>query len=327
MKLLIRNCKRQCLSTGSGSRQKKLPGKGSCKIRQAFRSLITQTKVINILVLPVSLELDDYIESQLISLRDSILSRGYILIIISEDETQSLGYTGQFIEDNLEIASPDILWIRCIRDQDYKASINWSDSEELHVIIRNFWIGRLCFEGPIPGWQQVNLELMRAECRNCHKPIKVVTGIVFPDRQLERWDNHDWLYYNQIIQLSEIDDEHIRVIQRHVDQLILKGPSITPINNLYTPADEEYGCDDKLYAAAICPFCNAPLEDMQVAEDRMEYLFSTQSRIDGNLEYHSIKLHVDQELIETLKFGGEGCNHTRFLGWVKWLDIPSPSLH
>jgi len=290
----------------------KLLGKEPYKIRHAFHSsqVDGKSKLINILVLPMSLRLDGNIESQLIKLRDYILSRDCLLIVINEEqEAGSLADTGQFIEENLFIDNPNFLWIICSRGNGYKTSIEWKVFEDLNTVIHDLWNGTLRYAGPKIGLQQVNLELMQDECWKCNKIMKTVTGIVFPNKQLRHWNNVDWLYYNQLLPLSKLDSNNIQLIQQYVAQLRMRDAIITPLGNRYSHTVQES------YFAASCPHCHVLRGDFHVGNYRMQFLHSLESRINGHLEYHSIKLEIDQELINTLRDGYESCDHTCGIGW------------
>lgn len=292
----------------------KLLGRGPCKIRHAFHSapIYGKSKLINLLVLPLSLEVDDRLEDQLIKLRDYILSSECMLVVISEEEqSRLLADMGQFIEDCLLIDSSDFLWITCSRDQGYKTMIDSEAFEDLHTVIYDLWKGILRYDGPTIGLQQVNLELMQDECWKCHKPMMTVTGLVFPNVQLERWDNADWLYYNQLLPLSDLKGDNARSIQQFVDLIRTVDTTITPVGNRYSNTEQAS------YTAASCPHCKALRGDFHVADYRMQYLHSLESRIDGHLKYYSISLRIDQELIESLMNGCEFCDHTCACGWKR----------
>lgn len=292
----------------------KLLGKEPYKIRHAFHSsrVDNKSKLINILVLPLSLRLDGNIESQLIKLRDYILSRDCLFIVINEEEEAgSLADIGQFIEENLFIDNPNFLWIICSRDKGYKTSIEWQAFEDLNMVIHDLWDGTLHYAGPKIGLQQVNLELIQDNCWKCNKIMKTVTGVVFPNKQLRYWNNVDWLYYNQLLPLSKLDSNNIQLIQQYVAQLRMRDAIITPLGDRYSHTVQES------YFAASCPHCNALRGDFHVADYRMQFLHSLKSRINGQLEYHSIQLEIDQELINTLRDGYESCNHTCGIGWER----------
>lgn len=294
--------------------QDKLPGKEPCRIRHAFlpSPINGKSGIINILVLPQSFGLIDHIEDQLIKLRDYILSKNCLLVVISEEEkTNSLGNVGDFIDQRLAIPSPNFLWLRCFQDKEYRTTIDHDLFEGLDVVIRELWEGSIDYVGPTAGEQQVNLELMEDQCWSCHRPMRTVTGIAFPNKQLSRWDNPDWMYYNQLLPLSSLEGGHARMIRQYVDQLRTANPLITPVGNRYSHTVQES------YFAASCPHCKVLRGDFHVMDDRMRYLHSLDSRSSGQLEYHSIMLRVNDKLLSALREGAEFCPHACWMGWER----------
>lgn len=290
----------------------KLPGKGSFKISHAFHSspLYGRSRLINLLVLPLSLEINEGSEDQLIELRDYILSKDATLVVISEEKKSgALGDTGQFIDECLQINSAGFLWIVCGRDQHYRTRIGSDVFEDLHIVIHDLWQGALYYDGPSAGLQQVNLELMQDVCWKCHKPMITVTGLVFPNTQLPRWGNPDWLYYNTLLPLAELNGENARSIEQFVHLLRKADTTITPVKYRHSRTREES------YFMASCPHCKAKRGDFYVEDDRLQYLHSLESRITGHLKYFSISLNIDQESIDLLMDGYEGCDHTCICGW------------
>jgi hypothetical protein len=292
----------------------KLLGTEPCKIRHAFNSckIDGKTRLINILVLPLSFKLSTTTENQLIRLRDYILSKDCMLVVINEEERSgSLGDTGVFIDEVLLTWSPNFLWLKCAEDKNYRTNATGLDFEEISSVIHDLWKGTLRYEGPHPGLQKVNLELMHGSCWKCKSCIKIVTGIAFPDRQLSSWNNFDWQYYNQLIPLSELGTGHQKDIQHIVDQLRENTPSITPVGARYSHAAAE------IYFAAICPNCSSLQGEFHVQDARMDFLHSLDSRINGELEYHSFPIMVDHSLLASLGNGGEVCAHACNLGWIR----------
>ncbi len=292
--------------------EEKLPGKGRLKIRHSFHSapIHGQSRLINLLVLPLSFEIDEHAEIQLTRLRDYILSKGAMLVVISEEEeSNSYGDTGQFISESLQINSPGFVWLVCGRDQQYQTTIEFDVLEDLNKVIHDLWKGILYYDGPPTGLQQVNLELMQDECWKCHKPMTTVTGLVFPNTQLQRWDNLDWLYYNALLPLSELEGDNAKSIEQFVQLLRKVDTTITPVKYQYSHTRKED------YFMAICPHCKAKRGSFYVDDDRMEYLYSLESRLTGELKYFSISLNIDQESIDKITAACDGCDHTCISGW------------
>jgi hypothetical protein len=292
----------------------KLLGSDPCKIRHAFNSckIDGETKLINILVLPLSFKLSTNNENQLIRLRDFILSKDCMLVVINEEKrSDSLGDTGVFIDEVLLTCSPNFLWLRSAKDENYMTNATGLGLEDLSSVIHDLWKGMLRYEGPQPGLQKVNLELMRRICWKCKSPIRIVTGITFPNRQLSSWNNFDWQYYNQLIPLSEMRTENQKDIQHFVDLLREDDPSITPVGARFSQEAAE------IYFAAICPNCSALQGEFHVQDARMDCLLSLENRINGQLEYHSFPMKVDHTLLAALCTGGEACDHACSLGWIR----------
>lgn len=179
----ITRCKKPFLWAVRRIPQDKLPGKEPCRILHAFlpSPINGKSGIINLLVLPQSFGLTDHIEDQLIELRNYVLSKNCLLVVIGEEEkTNSLGDVGDFIDERLAIPSPNFLWLRCFRDKEYRTTIDHDLYEGLDVLIRDLWEGSLDYVGPTTGEQRVNLELMEDQCWSCHRPMRTVTGTANP---------------------------------------------------------------------------------------------------------------------------------------------------
>ncbi len=235
-----------------------------------------------------------------------------MLIVISEEEhAGSLWDIGIFIEDHLFVNSPHFLWLICSRDKEYKTILDMEPFEDLHTVLRDLLEGHVYYDGPKAGLQPVNLELMQDQCPECDKPMTTVTGLVFPDQQLKRWDNEEWQYYNHLLSLDEIKGKNAISIQDFVNLLRKVDPLITPVEKRYSPMHQEY------LTAASCPHCNALRDDFDVTGYRGRYLHSFESRILHQLQYYSISLKIDQKLINALMDGFEGCYHVCLNGWTR----------
>ena len=292
----------------------KLLGKSPYRISHAFHSATTEGKstLINILVLPKPIKIDDDAEDQLRNLRDYILSKNCLLVVISENESaDAWGEVSIFVSESLYKNNANFLWLQCSEEKRYQTTVDYEVLEDLHVVLRDLWKGKLKYEGPRAGYQQVNLELMEDECWKCSAEMKTVTGIVFPDRQLGNWANAEWRYYNQHLSLSNFEGKNAEVLKQYVDQLRLTDDNITPIGSKYSHTIKSS------YLAASCPYCNSLRGDHYVSEERIGYLHSLETRFDGSLEYHSIRLHIDDDLLDSWHSGYEGCDHTCEAGWLR----------
>ncbi|GAA3989381.1 hypothetical protein [Mucilaginibacter dorajii] len=289
----------------------KLLGDEPCKISHAFLANIRgEQKLVNILILPFSLNLDSVQENALLKLRDYILSKSCLLIVINEEAAvKQLGNTGVFISENLQVHSPHFIWMTCYRDKKNQTTFDGSNYESLHLGFASFWDGTLSYMGPKEGFQQLNLEIMRDHCWKCKQEIKTVTGIVFPDRQLDNWDSTEWRYYNGLLSLNQIKGDHAELIRNFVGLLRKNDTAITPVNVKFSHTIQTS------YFAASCPYCDSLQGSFYVNDDRIDLLHSLQSRIDGSMTYHSIELNVDQDLINCLYDGCEICDHSIPGGW------------
>lgn len=149
---------------------------------------------------------------------------------------------------------------------------------------------------------------------SCQTPMKTVTGIVFPNRLLPRWDHGDWKYYNELIRLSQLGPDNASSIRQQVNRFRMHSPHITPVG---------YRHDPELNAtvfSASCPSCNALRSEFDISRLRCEYMKSFIFREVGSLQYHSISLTVDQRLILLLH---EGCEINPFTCQIGWQILPS----
>lgn len=292
----------------------KLLGREPIKIRHAFQTkpVNSKSRLVNLLVLPPELQLSQRIEGQIIKLQNYILSRDCVMIVVQvEEEKNTLGNIGGFIEDSMAINNPNLLWLRCIANIDYQASVIYDQYEDLFEIIRDVWNGSLSYKGPIPGFQKVNIELMKDECWSCHAAMKTVTGIVFPNMQLSNWSNFEWKYYNQLFPLSGIEGKNAQIIYDFIEKLRTIDKVITPVGDRYSRTQKAS------YLAASCPHCGALRGDFHVSDYRMQFLHSLKSRLNGSLQYYSIGLFIEQAMLDELASGYEGCDHTTGPGWER----------
>jgi hypothetical protein len=288
-----------------------LLGDEPCKISHAFLATIKgEQKLVNILILPLSLDLDAAQENSLLKLRDYILSKGCLLIVVDEEATAlQLGNTGVFISEKLQIHSPDFIFVTCCRDKSNQVTLDGSNYESLGLGLASLWDGTLIYLGPKEGFQPVNLEIMRDHCWKCKQEIKTVTGIVFPDRQLDNWDNAEWQYYNDLLSLYHIKGDTAELISNFVAVLRQNDESITPVGFKFSHTIKEH------YCASSCPYCDALQGNFYVNDKRIDLLHSLQCRIEGSLTYYSIGLNIDRYLIQCLYEGCEICDHSTFGGW------------
>jgi len=198
----------------------KLLGAEPFKVSYAFNSSIIdgKSKLMNILVLEKDFPLNEQTEKQIFNLRNYIISKDCILIVIGElEEDGDYNEVSDFISESLMIENQNYYSILCSLDEGFTVTVEDKNFEDLNGIIHDIWSGNLRFAGPGLGNQKVNLEIMKDKCWKCNKIMKTVSGIVFPDVQLDHWDNIDWQYYNQLVPLSEIETKQALIIKTFVD--------------------------------------------------------------------------------------------------------------
>ena len=296
----------------------KLLGKAPTNIRHAFMSAGKngKAKLINVLVLSPDLDIDDsHLTDRLIKLRDYILSKDCMLVVIyPEEDNRSIDDLGVFIDEELVSNGPNFLVIRCIVELGYKAEIEFERFDTVKDIISDLWEEKLVYKGPTIGSQHVNIELMADSCWKCGIDMSTVTGIVFPDKQMSNWDNGYWRYYNRLVQLSELEGEVAEELQSVVENLrqnSAEGSRITPVSYRYSKTVSES------YFAASCPNCGMLRGDFHVIDKRMDFLHSLESRSNGQLRYHRAILNINQKTINNLGDGSEYCDHTCDIGWSR----------
>jgi len=292
----------------------KLLGKDDYKISYAFNSSGTKnkSKLINILVLNSGVELNEYTESRIIKLRDYIISKDCLFVVIVEQENSKyLNDTGIFESENLKLNHKNYISFYCYQDQKLKTTVDGIKYEDLNQVIRDLWSGKLNYDGISKGSQFVNLELMNDECWKCKRKIRTVTGIVFPNIQLETWSNKNWLYFNQLYPLSKINSKNAEKIKSYIKALRQNDDSIGIVDYKYSNSVKSK------YFASSCPICNSLRGDFHVQDERMKFLHDLDNRLNGNLSYYSIELNINEIMIENLDNGFEGCPHTCIMGWNK----------
>jgi len=297
----------------AGVRSSTIPGLDGFTFRTSLEN--DRYDLIHVLTLNAAFVLSPVLEERLIAMRDRLESRKELLLVLDEAEAfLAGGDLHEFISESFRIESPYFCALSCYRDRGFQTTIDGENFEDLHRLIRDIWTGRLRFDGPTRGVQQVNIELMKDACWKCQVQMRTLTGLVFPDRQLASWDNDRWLYYNHLVALQGLPDTHALIIQAFAETLRKSDPQVTPISYRYSHTTESS------YWAAGCPRCGALRGDFHVQEARMDHLFDLTSRQRGDLQYYPLTLDVDRPLMELLEAGFEGCPHTRIMGWERSTD-------
>ncbi len=290
----------------------KLLGKGDCKVSYAFNSTGDRgkSKLINIFVINSQMKLNEIKESKITRLRDYIISKNCLFVVVVEQpNSKYLDDLGIFESESLKLNHRNYISFYCSHDQALKTTIDGIEYEDLGLVIKDLWGGKLNYFGVSKGTQQVNLEIMEDECWKCKQKIRTVTGIVFPNIQLDTWDNEEWLYFNQLYPLSKINLNNADKIKSFVDELRLNDASIGIVDYRFSNTIKT------TYLASSCPKCYSMRGDFYVQNYRTGFLHDLDCRLDGSLNYHSIELNIDEVMIEKLNDGFECCPHTCIMGW------------
>lgn len=292
----------------------KLLGRFPYKIRYAFHSLKRNgcKTLINVFVLPSNITLDENIESQIIQLRNYIISKGCMFIVICEDDGRHyMNDTAIFVLEQLDLYNSNYFSLICNEDDSFKVTLDRDNYENISSIIHDIWAGKLTYYGADIGQQIVNLEVMRDECWKCHALMKTVTGIVIPNKKLLSWDNPYWSYFNHMVPICELNDIDIEQIIPVVERIRCREPFITPIEYRYSQTANDS------YWTAICPHCGALRGAFYIEEDRRNLALTLDSRINHSLEYFSFEMIVRQTLLNKIGKGWEDFPCTCMMEWKR----------
>jgi hypothetical protein len=292
----------------------KLLKKDGVKISTAFRSSGINGKsfLINVMVLPQSLAIDETKTQAMVALRDYILSKDcMLLVVVEQSDSRFQDDNGVFESEELTLLSPFYLCLTCYKNDNYQTTLNGEHAQQLHTLIKELWSGRLRYNGPAAGTQRVNLEIMADACWKCGRAMKTVTGIVFPDKQLTSWNNDQWRYYNSLVPLASMQSTDAESIQAFVEQMRQQDSSITPVSNRFSNTVK------RKYWSASCPWCDALRGNFHVSDDRMQYLHDFESRLNGSLSYNSFEMNASPLFLRNLLSAWEGCAHACLIEWAK----------
>ncbi len=188
-------------------RAEKLPAHGSQRARHAFR-LQDHTGPAAYLVIAVAPPFISRsapsVRSDLEALIDHVLSRGASLLLLydAQDDPDS------WLRNGISCPHPRFLCLACTHGLGDACTTEptHAGNEPLADTIRDLWSGELFYRGPTDGPQTVGVEILQDTCWRCHADIDTVTGIVFPDRQIDDWTSPHWTYFRQILELAAIPD-------------------------------------------------------------------------------------------------------------------------
>jgi len=195
---------------------------------------------------------------------------------------------------------------------EYLAEPTRVGAEPLSGVIRDLWSGHLSYDGPWEGVQTVGVEIMKDFCWRCHLPLDIVTGIVFPDRDVADWSRCDWTYYQSLLELARIPDPIIPTLSAAVVAWRATGDRrLTVIRWRYSKTAGH------AYWAAECTACRALQGAFPMMEERMPLLDDLDSRRTGILSYRPLRLDVPRQALQELTWSAEVNPHARFLGWYR----------
>jgi hypothetical protein len=273
-----------------------------------------EIRMSHIVILTISSDvgIGEAMENIIYSLIDKIgINKDKLIIIHSDGNSKQENDIQAFFSDNADIFHPDYIRFSCSKET-MKTSIDGEKYLRLDNMLKRFYSETISFVGPIAGKQSVNIEVYRDTCPRCGKEINIVSGFVFPRIQLPSWDNPFWQYYNTLIPIYQLSAEYVRQVKQEVIKLRKSNIKITPLIFYQDVEQEESGW------TVMCPCCNSVIDQYSPEDNRMQYLFDKINRENGNLEYHSILINADQDLINLLNESYESNSpHVCYAGWVE----------
>jgi hypothetical protein len=290
----------------------RLPVCGSVRVRHAFRreAGTGPASCLAIAAVPPFGAKPWALARQLVALVDHVLARGASLLLLYDEASDPEGW----IHDHVDCPHPRLLSLGCVWDDDGSCVVEPTAGgvEPLADTIFDLWRGALFYVGPDEGAQTVGIEIMEGGCWHCHAALGIVTGLVFPDREVGDWSAPDWAYFGQLLELAEIPDSAIPALSAAVDEYRAAGrTSLTVIRWRYSKAVRSS------YWAAECTVCGAFQGAFPMREDRTWLLKDLESRLSGDLSYLPLTLEVSREVLRSLGSGFEFSEHARPLGWCR----------
>jgi hypothetical protein len=326
-----------------------LPARGSIQARHAFRlaTEIGPRPYLVVIAVPPFAARTAAVEGDLVALVDHVLGRGGTLLLLYEHESDPNGWVREHLDFPhprflcLPCFSPDADDIDDGADAagvhvdgtnggtlghdgshlcnggvddgnagEFVAEATSVGAEPLSGVIRDLWSGHLSYDGPWEGVQTVGVEIMKDSCWRCHLPLDIVTGIVFPDREVADWSRCDWTYYQSLLQLARIPDPIIPTLSGAVEAWRAAGDRrLTVIRWRYSKTV------GYAYWAAECTACRAFQGDFPMMEERMQLLDDLDSRRTGILSYRPLRLDVPRQALQELTWSMEVNPHACLLGW------------
>lgn len=265
-----------------------------------------------ILAFPSKMNIDSTFKTEFLKFRNILEEQGCLLIIVYEEQSKGgRNSLGDYFSEEAYQFSPNYVVLPSYSQENFKTTIDGFRYLTIRKIIEYILTGQIVFAAPLTGMSQVNIEMMTDTCSDCKKAIKTVNGIVFPDSQSENWDNDKWKYYNTLIPASSMNVRHAKKLRFDVSRLMNRDQALTPVV-FHVGTDR-----DKCYWTAACPYCKTSISPYYIEDKRMELLHDLDSRINHQLEYKTMSLDVDQELLNHLADSVEYNPYSCFAGWKK----------
>ena len=289
----------------------RLPARGVMRVRHAFRreAGTGPASYLAIAAVPPFGTAPRALRREITALVDLVLSRGATLVLLYE----GAGDPERWIDDHVDCPHPRLLTLACAWDDGGCCTVEATAGglEPLADTILDLWRGELGYVGPDDGPQTVGVEIMRDRCWRCHALQGTVTGVVFPDREVEDWAAPDWAYFGQL-ELASVPDALIPALSTAVDAWRAAGETaLTVIRWRYSKTMRSS------YWAAECPACGAFRGAFPVMEARMRLLGDLESRLRGDLSYLPLRLDVPRQALRALDSGFELSLHARPFGWCR----------
>jgi|GEM_PF-4092458 len=273
-----------------------------------------QTKNNHVVILTISSEaqMSDPIAHIVYPLIDKIgVENERLIIIHSGGNSKHENDIQTFLEEEIDIFHSDYLRLSCLNSS-LKVSINGEKYIGLRYMLKKYYSNEISFIAPTAGKQFVNLEIYKDSCSKCKQEIRVVSGIVFPKIQMPNWNNPYWQYYNTLIPIYSLPSEYTKQIKRVVATLSEKDTKITPLIFYQDIESEENDW------TVMCPHCRNVINKYEPDDNRMDYLFDLNNRLNGNLQYYTLLIDANQEIVNLLAESYESnVPHVCFGGWVE----------
>jgi len=304
----------------------RLPAHGGVQARHAFRLAAGSgpASYLAVVALPPLAARTPEVRCDLTALVDHVIGRGARVLLLYEHEDDPDGW----VRERVAFPHPRFLCLGCAHgraaetapgvaaaangDGDYTAEPTWNRREPLSEVIRGLWSRELFYRGPSEGVQIVGLETMRAGCRRCRVALEVVTGIVFPDRDVSDWSRPDWAYYRQLLPLARVPDALIPALQAAVDAWRTAGERRLTVIRWRRCETVGYS-----YWGAECAACGTFLGDLPLAEEREQWLHDLESRRTGIFCYRPLLLDVPRQALQELSWGWESGPQACAFGWFR----------